>query len=649
MSVRLRAAAGLAAAAVLAVSAGGGCAYFNTLYNAKQKFREALEMKERADPERDKISAQEEKLYGEAFERAAKVVKYYPDSRWVDDALLLMARSSHEKGDYSTALRKYDEILTFYPRSNLVPRTLVMEGRTSIAIKDYDRAVRALRAAKAADRKELRGDVTYFLGVVEEQQGRVGEALAAYSTVLEKYKGSEWYAEAGMRAGALATGSGDDAAAVEYYEQVRKHARTIRERYDGGMHKGRSLMAIGEWERARTTFHDVANRTANEDLRSKAFRMEAQAVARSGRPDEAAKLYLQLIEDFPRTEAASEAQFAIAERWDREGDLAKAQEQYDLVKEQGTGHPAWQRAAKRQTEIERVLTLREEIAKEDETDRDRKRFLLAEQLLEKIGDVDGALEQYADLARDAAGTEWGFRALYAEAWVLEHRLADPDSADALLFRLANRDTRTEVGAEARRRNNMPVWKFEEITPPKVVFIRAEGEEDTEDIVLSRVEPREVPLPAGVREVKVWARITVEKDGSAKSVKIVKPGGDEFDAAVQEAAMASRFLAPGDGGPEITVVEYVFPPPRPEDEGKAEPAADRSVEAPNPDMIDPNEPGAEARDAMLDASTPADSAQTFSPPPVDVSPAGEAPVDSAAAAIERTLPPHLRDRKPGGGQ
>jgi len=215
-----------------------------------------------------------------------------------------------------------------------------------------------------------------------------------------------------------------------------------------------------------------------------------------------------------------------------------------------------------------------------------------------------------------------------------------------------------VGAAARRRHHMPVWKFEELHPPKVVFIRAEGEEESEDIVLTRVAPRDVPLPPGVREVKVWARITVEQDGSAGSVKIVKSGGDDFDEAVKEAALASRFLAPGDGGPEITVVEYVFPPPKEEagtpagEAGEAGEVATGGDAAPadaNPPIDD--EPGADERDAMLDARTGADSdsAATFSPPPSpEVAPPGGAPVDSAAAALERALPPHLRDRRPGGG-
>jgi len=645
-----RFAVGLAALSLLGPGASG-CAYFNTLYNAKQKYREALDLKARAEVDRPKITSQEEKLYTEAFEKAARVVKYYPDSRWVDDALLLMARASHEKGDYSTALRKYDEILQFYPKSDLVPATLVMEGRTAIEVRDFDRAVKALRQAQTFDKKELRGDVSYFLGVVEQEQGNPDDALALYTDVLEHHGGSEWYAQAGMHAGRIAEERGDYEAAVDYYERVRSHGHTPKERYDGGMAKGEALLALKEWKRARITFHDVASRTVNEQDRSHAYLMEGNAVATSGKPDEAARLYRKLIEDFPRTEAAGEAQFAIAKRYDDEGDLEKAHEEYDLVKEQGTGHPAWLRASQRQTEIQRVLDLRKEIAEDDdEEEKDRKRFLLAEQLLEKIGDVDGALEEYASLANDADGTEWGFRALFAEAWVLENRLDEPDSADALLFKLANKDTRTDVGAAARRRHHMPVWKFEEIVPPKVVFIREGGEEAPADVVMSRVEPRDVPLPPGVNEVKVWARITVDRDGSAKSVKVVKSGGDAFDEAAEEAAKASRFLPPEEGGPEITVVEYRFPPRREEEApapGAPGPAAGTPATPATPGVSPPpdDEPSADERDLMLDRldAAAADSATAVSPPP-----ATGATIDSSAVPVDprATLPIH-RDRGGSG--
>jgi len=131
----------LAALAVIVLPLGGGCAYFNTLYNANGKFDEAQDIKRRADPERPKITTQEQRLYDEAFEKAARVVKFYPDSKWVDDALLLMGKSAFENGDYAKAERKFDEILQFYPKSNLTTETLLWQGRTYVATRAYPQGV----------------------------------------------------------------------------------------------------------------------------------------------------------------------------------------------------------------------------------------------------------------------------------------------------------------------------------------------------------------------------------------------------------------------------------------------------------------------------------------------------------------------------
>ncbi|MCP4068290.1 MAG: hypothetical protein GY741_08425, partial [Phycisphaeraceae bacterium] len=235
-----------------------------------------------------------------------------------------------------------------------------------------------------------------------------------------------------------------------------------------------------------------------------------------------------------RREGAGGAQLEIARLAEVEGDLVRASEQYELVREQGTGHPAWLEASNRKAQIDRVLALREDIASEEKGDeRESNRFLLAEQLLEQIGDTFGALGEYESLERDAAGTEWGAKALYAQAWVFANRLDHPDSAEALFFRLANYYTGTEVDAYARRRLGYPVWKVEIVDPPRVVYVRDKSEgAEPDDIVREYVAPRDVPLPDGATSVEVWARLSIADDGSVEKVRIVKSGGDEFDAAVE---------------------------------------------------------------------------------------------------------------------
>jgi TonB family protein len=619
-----RAVAVAALAAFLSTAAG--CAYFNTLYNARQKYRQALDIKRKADPERPKISSQEEDLYAEAFEGAARVVKYWPDSDWVDDALLLMGQSSLEKGDYSTALRKFDEILAIFPHSEVAPEARLLKGRTLIATRDYAAAVDELNRAAEEGGEERRADVLYHLGLVRREEGDEEGALAALGDVVARHRGSEWFGLAGLAAGDLQRKRGEIGAAVGSYEQVRRRGRTAEERFLGGMRKGEALVELGERARARQNFRDVAKRAANEERRGQALLAEARTVAEGGATDEAVALYRAILATYPRKEAAAEAQFAIAKILDEAGDLAGARAEYELVKEQGTGFAAWQRATARATEIQQVLDLRENVATEG-PDRDRNRFLLAEQLLEKIGDVDGALSEYSTLADEASGTEWGAKALYAKAWVLENRLERREAADSALFRLANRYAGTEVDAFARRRLGYPVWKVEKIEPPKVVYVRPEGGAEVAEAIMERVEPRQVPLPQGTAEAKVWVRVGLSLDGSVEETKVVKSGGEELDQASLEAARASRFLAPNEGGPEITVVEYVFTAPRP----AATPRATRNVSPPEADPLDP------ARGALPQPGAPADSAAQFAP-------GDAAPPDSLAAPPPEAAepPPTLRN-------
>lgn len=611
----------------------GGCAHFNTFYNAERKYDEAMEIRRRADPEREKITTQEEQLYKDAFERAARVVKYWPDSKWVDDALLLMGRASFEKGDYSTALRKFDEILVLYPNSGLVGEALLMKGRTLYQTKDYPAAVEALNRAAEQGGGRWRGDVLHHLGLVRKQEGDVDGALAAFGEVVSKHGGSEWYGLSALEAGDLERDRGNAAAAVELYEKVRSGGRTAEERYLGGMRKGEALVKSGDIARAQRTFADVAKGAANDERRGKAVLAEASAVAGSNNVDAAVALYQKIVETYARQEAAAEAQFAIAALHDSSGNLALAKEEYERVKDQGTGHDAWQRASQRIVEIEKVMSLREKVAAGG-AERDSSRFLLAEHLLEKLGDVDGALAEYATLSDEAKGSEWGAKALFAQAWLLENRMKRPQAADSVFFRLANGYAGGEIDSVARQRLGYPVWKTEQVVPPKVTFIRPEGESSTpQEVLVERVEPKPVPLPAGVTEVQVWVRVRLARDGAVQDTKVVKSGGVGFDEACLEAARASRFVGPDDGGPEVTVLEYAFPP--------------RSATTPQeaPAKANAVSPLRAAGAGSFGRASPADSlsrANSSSAPSDSVAhfPSSSAPPDSASPGPGAASPPNV---------
>ena len=105
-----------------------GCAYYNTFYNAKKFYREAE--KERQKRERTQVvelspeeqerlrrsgfgrgtdlnraSTTEMQNYQRAVEKASKVLEFYPKSKYIDDAIMLLGECFYYRREYSKALR----------------------------------------------------------------------------------------------------------------------------------------------------------------------------------------------------------------------------------------------------------------------------------------------------------------------------------------------------------------------------------------------------------------------------------------------------------------------------------------------------------------------------------------------------------------
>ena len=78
---------------IIAVIILSSCAYFNTFYNAQQFYKEADKLRLEKDGEMIPITALDK--YGKVIDKCQKVLKDFPDSRFVTEATLLMAKSRY--------------------------------------------------------------------------------------------------------------------------------------------------------------------------------------------------------------------------------------------------------------------------------------------------------------------------------------------------------------------------------------------------------------------------------------------------------------------------------------------------------------------------------------------------------------------------
>ena len=160
-------------ATVIILSLFIGCgAYFNTFYNAKKIFNTAE--KKRLDQEKknkkaglksNTRSVAKIAEYSKAIEKGSKVLELFPNSRYIDDALMLIGKSFYHTGDYIKAQRKFEELITLLPNSEFVPQAKLWLGNTFIAQNDFAQAKLVLNELVSQNLDDrLSGEAQMLLG-----------------------------------------------------------------------------------------------------------------------------------------------------------------------------------------------------------------------------------------------------------------------------------------------------------------------------------------------------------------------------------------------------------------------------------------------------------------------------------------------------
>ena len=94
------------------------CAYFNTFYNAESAYKKALQIIEETPNSLDeKLPSQADKLLVDAIQNSKLVISDFPSSKFIDDAIFIIAKASFLKGEITVAEKHFNMILEIYPES----------------------------------------------------------------------------------------------------------------------------------------------------------------------------------------------------------------------------------------------------------------------------------------------------------------------------------------------------------------------------------------------------------------------------------------------------------------------------------------------------------------------------------------------------
>jgi tetratricopeptide (TPR) repeat protein len=128
----------------------GGCAYYNTYYNARSSYEEALDY---AREYPDDPASHEKTLLDIAVVGAGRVLARYPESRWVDDAQLLLGEALLLRGqrslvgsgtsDFQDAMMSFASVLVMTENADLAGRARIGLGKAAMLLGRFNDAAAA--------------------------------------------------------------------------------------------------------------------------------------------------------------------------------------------------------------------------------------------------------------------------------------------------------------------------------------------------------------------------------------------------------------------------------------------------------------------------------------------------------------------------
>jgi outer membrane protein assembly factor BamD (BamD/ComL family) len=161
------------------------CAYFNMYYNAKESYNEA-------ETKRKEKNQVDKSLYENSLKELSKILEFYPDSKWVDDALLMMGLCYLRQEDYYKAQRKFTELITNYTGSELIDQAKIHLAEVEIAQKNYAEAKELIDNIKT---ENLDIEPYELLKLNAQMNLSLGDSIKALDLMTQAFKSAEGEAE----------------------------------------------------------------------------------------------------------------------------------------------------------------------------------------------------------------------------------------------------------------------------------------------------------------------------------------------------------------------------------------------------------------------------------------------------------------------
>ncbi len=401
-----------------------GCAYYNTLYNANQKYRDAekAQATQRAAMGGQSLPPGQRNpqatAYEEVIEKCKKLLATYPKSRHCDDAMLLSAKALYQLGEYDEAVAALDTLETRYPKSNLLDDAEFLMGKSLVSAKHYDAAIPVLKDFVDQHRKhDDRPEALYLLCTSYMQVGASTEAMASLNRLEKDHGRSDYRFRAQVDMAEILAEKEMYKESLDVYERMSESRIPESVRFEVLLGMARVQEELGEYDNSLATLKRIRTIPPGPDNEPKLILLRAGAYAGVDSTRRAINNYKTVTKRFARGIYAAEAYYRLGELYEGMDSLETAQKNYQEVPRAYSGSPFAEDAIKRGSDIGRVLKLQQTSGDDSPEAVAMRTFSMAEIQFFQFNNPDKAVPNYEKIATDFPDSEYAPRAVYALGYI----------------------------------------------------------------------------------------------------------------------------------------------------------------------------------------------------------------------------------------
>ena len=410
------------------LASGCSFAYYNTFFNAKRYYKEAEALPMRDD---GRPAASAVQSYNKAIQKCGIIITEYKETKWVDDALFLLAKSMYHKGNaYVQAGEKFEDLIEYYPDSPFIPEAHVYLARCRRKLNQKEDAYRmGQELLVGSENRDLQPEVLLMLAEWRIEDEDYIRAENLLHQLLDEHPDSDEFADAYFLLGLTYQSLKQYEKSNEVFQRLLETKVPRRTKMDARFNIATNLLEAGQYEQSLADAKELKEEEYNEDALPRIDVLLARNYAALGRNEEAIELLDNVLTVAPRTYVAAEAAYRLAEVYFLQVlDYEKAIEFYNRVKREKGDSPFVENAVSRSAVASQIVQFQD-------TDRDipvqsliDEQFKLAEYYLDVLSMPDSTLAVYHRIHKQQLRMEFEVTRLDS---LLQVQLAVADTTDSL--------------------------------------------------------------------------------------------------------------------------------------------------------------------------------------------------------------------------